>query len=137
MAVTPSNNRNDPLQNQLLAALSADALTRLEPNLTPVHLALGQVIYEPDQTLQEVYFPTTAIVSLLYTMENGTSAEMGVVGCDGVVGIAVFMGGDTTGRFPLRVTVLSRRVQARRGIASSAPALHTSPSHSDVADRGV
>ena len=104
MAVTPSNNRNDPLQNQLLAALSADALTRLEPNLTPVHLALGQVIYEPDQTLQEVYFPTTAIVSLLYTMENGTSAEMGVVGCDGVVGIAVFMGGDTT---PNRAVVQS------------------------------
>jgi CRP-like cAMP-binding protein len=104
MAVTPSNNRNDPLQNQLLAALSADALTRLEPNLTPVQLDLGQVIYEPDEALQHVYFPTTVIVSLLYTMENGTSAEMGVVGCDGVVGIAVFMGGDTT---PNRAVVQS------------------------------
>jgi CRP-like cAMP-binding protein len=96
MPVIPSKTGNDPLQNQLLAALPADVLARLEPNLTPVHLALGQVIYEPDQALQQVYFPTTAIVSLLYIMENGTSAEMGVVGCDGVVGIAVFMGGDTT-----------------------------------------
>lgn len=89
-------NRDDPLRNQLLATLPADVLARLEPDLTPVHLALGQVIYEPDEALQHVYFPTTAIVSLLYIMENGTSAEMGIVGCDGVVGIAVFMGGDTT-----------------------------------------
>lgn len=96
MSLLPDTTHDDLLQNQLLAALPAEVLARFEPDLTPVHLALGQVIYEPDEVLQHVYFPTTSIVSLLYIMENGTSAEMGVVGCDGVVGIAVFMGGDTT-----------------------------------------
>jgi CRP-like cAMP-binding protein len=102
--VMTSENLGDPRQNRLLAALPADVLGRLQPALEPVGLALGQVIYEPDESLSHVYFPTTAIVSLLYTMENGTSAEMGVVGCDGVVGIAVFMGGDTT---PNRAVVQS------------------------------
>lgn len=82
--------------NQLLTAMPAEVLARLKKDLTPVSLSLGQAIYEPGQVLQHVYFPTTAIVSLLYTMEDGASAGMGVVGCDGVVGIAVFMGGDTT-----------------------------------------
>ncbi|MGI9335535.1 MAG: Crp/Fnr family transcriptional regulator [Gammaproteobacteria bacterium] len=82
--------------NRLLAALPVDVFKRLEPDLEPVQLALGQVVYEAHEALSHVYFPTTAIVSLLYIMENGASAEMGVVGCDGVVGIAVFMGGDTT-----------------------------------------
>lgn len=90
--------------NRLLAALPADVLCRLRPALEPIRLSPGQVIYEPDEALSHVYFPTTAIVSLLYTMENGTSAEMGIVGCDGVVGIAVFMGGDTT---PNRAVVQS------------------------------
>lgn len=84
------------IRNRILAALPADACERIQPHLKTVPLALGEVIYEAHGTLSHVYFPTTAIVSLLYTMENGTSAEMGVVGCDGVVGIAVFMGGDTT-----------------------------------------
>lgn len=87
---------NGAAENKLLAALPADVYARLEPHLEPVSLAPGEVIYEVNDTLSHVYFPTTAIVSLIYTMENGTSAEMGVVGCDGVVGIAVFMGGDTT-----------------------------------------
>lgn len=87
---------DDFAQNRLLAALPVDVYERLQPNLEPVQLALGKAIYEAHESLSHVYFPTTAIVSLLYTMENGSSAEMGVVGCDGVVGIAVFMGGDTT-----------------------------------------
>lgn len=91
-------------RNRLLTALPEDVLRRLEADLELVQLPLGQVIYEPDEVLSHVYFPTTAIVSLLYTMENGASAEMGVVGCDGVVGIAVFMGGDTT---PNRAVVQS------------------------------
>jgi CRP-like cAMP-binding protein len=94
--LVPSKNRNNPELNQLLAALPADVFARLERELKPVHLGLGQIIYEPGEALQHVYFPTTAIISLLYTMENGASAEMGLVGCDGLVGIAVFMGGDTT-----------------------------------------
>jgi CRP-like cAMP-binding protein len=96
MAVNPSSSLDELRQNRLLAALPLGVLENLRPNLEYVQLARGQVIYEPDETLRHVHFPTTAIVSLLYTMENGTSAEMGVVGCDGVVGIAVFMGGDTT-----------------------------------------
>ena len=91
-------------QNHLLAAVPAEVFERLSPNLEPVSLALGEVLYEAHDTLAYVYFPTTAIVSLLYTMENGRSAEMGIVGCDGLVGIAVFMGGDTT---PNRAVVQS------------------------------
>ena len=91
-------------QNYLLAALPVEVFQRLQPNLEAVSLALGEVIYEAHDTLAHVYFPTTAIVSLLYTMENGRSAEMGIVGCDGLVGIAVFMGGDTT---PNRAVVQS------------------------------
>jgi CRP-like cAMP-binding protein len=91
-------------QNRLLAALPLEVYERLQPDLEPASLALGEVIYEAHDALSHVYFPTTAIVSLLYTMENGATAEMGVVGCDGVVGIAVFMGGDTT---PNRAVVQS------------------------------
>ncbi len=92
------------VENRLIQALSADVYERLRPKMESVSLALGEVIYEVDETLTHVYFPSTAIVSLLYTMEDGTSAEMGVVGCDGVVGIAVFMGGETT---PNRAVVQS------------------------------
>jgi len=93
-----------PAGNRLLAALPESVYGRLQPDLESVPLALGQVIYEAHDALSHVYFPTTAIVSLLYTMENGSSAEMGIVGRDGVVGIAVFMGGDTT---PNRAVVQS------------------------------
>ena len=90
--------------NGILASLCAQAHERIRPHLEPVHLDLGTVVYETDQPLSHVYFPTTAIVSLLYTMEDGRCAAMGVVGRDGVVGIAVFMGGDTT---PNRAVVQS------------------------------
>jgi CRP-like cAMP-binding protein len=92
-------SENEPLStggNRILAALPKDVMQRIEHELEPVRLTLGEVLYEANDSLSHVYFPTTAIVSLLYTMEDGASAEMGVVGCDGVVGIAVFMGGDTT-----------------------------------------
>ncbi|MDH3280942.1 MAG: Crp/Fnr family transcriptional regulator [Gammaproteobacteria bacterium] len=91
-------------ENRLLAALPVNVRERLQPELELVHLAVGKVLYEAHDALSHVYFPTTAIVSLLYTMENGSTAEMGIVGCDGVVGIAVFMGGDTT---PNRAVVQS------------------------------
>lgn len=91
-------------RNRLLAALPDDVFRRLETYLEPIELTLGKVVYEAHESLSHVYFPTTAIVSLLYTMENGSSAEIGIVGCDGVVGIAVFMGGDTT---PNRAVVQS------------------------------
>ncbi len=83
-------------QNHLLAALPDAVFNRLEPNLESMALPLGYVLYEPGYALKHVYFPTTAIVSLLYVMSNGASAEIAVAGNDGIVGIALFMGGETT-----------------------------------------
>ena len=85
-----------PLGNRLLAALPPEDVTRLLPQLAPVTWALGDVLYEPARRMAYLYFPTTAVVSLIYTMLDGTTAEMGLVGQEGVVGIALFMGGDTT-----------------------------------------
>ena len=86
----------DPKSNQLLAALQEADWQRLQPHLEPVEMPLGQVLYESGRPMSHVYFPTTAIVSLLYVMENGASAEIAVVGYEGVVGITLFMGGGTT-----------------------------------------
>ena len=93
-----------PSENRLLAALPTDEYERLLPNLQQVSFSLGEVVYEFGGRLDYVYFPTTSIVSLLYTMENGSSAEMGLTGNDGVVGIALFMGGGT---MPNRAVVQS------------------------------
>ncbi len=82
--------------NHLLAALPPDEFDRLKPDLEAVSLSLGEVIYESGEQLDYIYFPTTAIISLLYIMENGSTAEIGMAGNDGLVGIALFMGGSTT-----------------------------------------
>jgi len=84
------------LRNHLLAALPASEFNRIEPTLEPVSLALGEVLYESGDRLTHIYFPTTAIISLLYIMQNGGTAEIGIAGNDGLVGIALFMGGETT-----------------------------------------
>ena len=94
----------DPLKNHLLAALPDAEWQRWRRQLEAVDLPLGQVLYESGGTLTHVVFPTTAIVSLLYVMENGASAEIGVVGNEGIVGISLFMGGDST---PSRAVVQS------------------------------
>jgi CRP-like cAMP-binding protein len=86
----------DPRKNQLLAALPQADLQRWLPDLEYVEMRLGEVLYEAGSTLSHVYFPTTAIVSLLYVMQNGESAEIAVVGNDGLVGVSLFMGGDST-----------------------------------------
>lgn len=86
----------NPRGNHLLAALPEPEWQRWLPQLERVELPLGQVLYESGGTLSHVYFPTTAIVSLLYVMENGASAEIAVVGNEGIVGISLFMGGGTT-----------------------------------------
>jgi len=93
-----------PQQNHLLAALPADVMHRLQPHLEWVELPLGKVLYESGDTLRHVYFPTNAIVSLLYVMESGASAEIAVVGNDGLIGISLFMGGEST---PSRAIVQS------------------------------
>ena len=87
---------HSPNQNHLLGALPPPDFERLAPHLNLVPLPLGEILYEPGQQLQHAYFPTTAIVSLHYVMESGASAETAGVGNEGVVGIALFMGGDTT-----------------------------------------
>lgn len=93
---------HSPDLNHLLAALPAEVFARLSPHLELITMPLGEVLYESGGQLQHVYFPTTAIVSLHYIMENGASAEMAGVGNEGVIGISLFMGGNTT---PSRATV--------------------------------
>jgi CRP-like cAMP-binding protein len=88
--------RPSPDRNRLLDALPARDYARLEPHLELIPMALGEVLYEPGGRLRHVYFPTTSIVSLLYVMEDGASAEIAVVGNEGMLGISLFMGGETT-----------------------------------------
>ncbi|MBB1631554.1 Crp/Fnr family transcriptional regulator [Cupriavidus sp. UME77] len=95
---------HDPRANQLLAVLPEGEWLRLAPHLILSELPLGHVVYESGDQLGYVYFPTTAIVSLLYVMEDGASAEIAIVGNEGIVGIALFMGGETT---PSRAIVQS------------------------------
>ena len=94
----------DPRSNRLLAALPDAEWKRWLPQLEPVDMPLGQVLYESGSRLAHVYFPTISIVSLLYVMEDGASAEIAVVGNEGIVGISLFMGGEST---PSRALVQS------------------------------
>ena len=97
----PSVKRN---ANQLLAALPDAEWQRWSPMMEPVHMPLGQVLYESGDTMKHVYFPITSIISLLFVTENGASAELAVVGNEGIVGISLFMGGGST---PSRAVVQS------------------------------
>jgi CRP-like cAMP-binding protein len=85
-----------PEENHLLAALDADVRERIFPYLEQVNMPLGMVLYEPGDKMRHVYFPTDSIVSLLYVMMDGASAEISVVGNEGLVGISLFMGGEST-----------------------------------------
>ena len=87
---------NGSMSNHLLAALPDEDFARIKSQLQPVSLKLGHVLYEAGDKMSHIYFPTTAIISLLYIMENGGTAEIGIAGNNGLVGIALFMGGDTT-----------------------------------------
>jgi CRP-like cAMP-binding protein len=114
--------------NHLLQSLPETEWRRWEPVLEQIELPLGLVLYESGRPLSHVYFPTTAIVSLLYVMENGSSAEIAVVGNEGIVGVSLFMGGETT---PSRAVVQSAgkgyRLSAERMKAEfnlAGPVLH-------------
>ena len=96
--------RHSPEQNHLLEALPAFDYERLAPHLELISMKLGDVLYEPGVRLRYVYFPTTSIVSLLYVMEDGASAEIAIIGNEGILGISLFMGGETT---PSRAVVQS------------------------------
>jgi len=87
---------HDPSENHLLAALAPEERERIVPHLQLVDMPLGKVLYESGDTLRYVYFPTDCIVSLLYVLIDGASAELSVVGNEGLIGIALFMGGETT-----------------------------------------
>ncbi|HET9530235.1 MAG TPA: Crp/Fnr family transcriptional regulator [Blastocatellia bacterium] len=106
----PVQQNNDLIENHLLASLPDEEYQRILPHLESVSFSLGEPIYESGKQLKHVFFPTSSIISLLYTMENGSSAEIGVVGNEGVVGIALFMGGDTT---PNRAIVQSAGLTLR------------------------
>ena len=119
---------SDLRHNLLLRALPAAEWVRWEPQLEWVDLELGQVLYESDRTLSHVYFPTDTIVSMLYVMQNGASAEIAVVGLEGLVGISLFMGGGST---PSRAVVQSAGRGCRAPAAfvqhefnSSPPVMH-------------
>ncbi len=96
MIATSPGSLATPRQNNLLASLTDADYARLFPNLEHARLNLGDVMHGSGGAMNCVYFPTTAIVSLLYVLENGASAEIAVVGNEGIVGIALFMGGETT-----------------------------------------
>src|SRR5678809_481709 len=104
MATQASAASRSPRDNRLLAALPELDYERLLPLLEPVPMGLGQALYESGGAQRHVYFPTSSIVSLLYVLENGSSAEIAVTGYEGLVGIALFMGGETT---PSRAVVQS------------------------------
>ncbi len=99
--VIPASN---PHQNHLLDALPAADHERIAPHLELIEMGLGDVLYESGAQMRHVYFPTTAIISLLYVMEDGASAEIAIVGNEGMLGISLFMGGDST---PSRAVVQS------------------------------
>ncbi|MFZ6862715.1 Crp/Fnr family transcriptional regulator [Undibacterium sp. Ji67W] len=90
------NILHSPLHNHLLAAIPAASLKRLVSHLELVEMPLGQTLYEADMPIEHVFFPTTSVVSLLYVLENGTSAEIAIVGNEGIIGISLFMGGEST-----------------------------------------
>lgn len=106
---------NHSKANHLLAALCDTEWQRIGHFLEPVELPLGQVLYESGQPMAYAYFPTTAIVSVLYVMESGASAEIAVIGREGVVGVSLFLGGDTTpSRGVVQSAGLGVRLNAQR-----------------------
>ena len=136
-----------PTQNHLLGALGESEREHLFSHLELVPMRLGEVIYESGLPLEHVYFPTNSIVSLLYVMENGASAEIAVTGNEGLVGIALFMGGETTPSravvqsaghgYRLKASVLKKEFAQGGAAAASCAALHAGADHADGADRGV
>jgi CRP-like cAMP-binding protein len=103
-----------PVENRLLAALPREDYERVRHHLEPITFALGDLVYDAGGPLDHLYFPTTAVVSLLYTMKDGSTAEMGLTGNDGVVGIALLLGGDTTpNQAVVQIAGEALRMQAR------------------------
>jgi len=105
---------HNPMQNSLLAALPADEFSRLSPHLELVPMPFGKVIYESGSKLQHLYFPTTCILSVLYALADGGSSEIAVVGNEGILGVSLFMGGETTpSRAMARSSGFAYRIKAQ------------------------
>ena len=120
-----TSSRQTPKQNQILAALPAKEYARLLPNLELIQLPLARVLYEPGVQMDYVYFPITGIISLLYVMQSGASAEIAITGNEGLVGVSLFMGGEsTTSRAVVQNAGASYRLKAdilRREFALGGP----------------
>ena len=142
-----SMTRHAPRQNGLLAALPKADYERLSASLELVPLPLGRAVYESGGQLDYAYFPTDCIVSLLSVTQDGSSAEIAIAGNEGLVGIALFMGGETTSSravvqnagYAYRVPAALIKQEFDRGGALQllAAALHAGAHHADVADRGL
>ena len=136
-----------PQQNHLLAALPAAEFQHFAPHLELVPMPLGEALYESGGQLHHVYFPTTSIVSLLYVMEDGASAEIAVVGNEGILGISLFMGGETTPSravvqsagygYRLKIATAEAGVRSRRAGDAPSAALHAGADHANGPDRGL
>ena len=142
MSSTPS-----PSQNHLLAALPAAEFDALAVHLEWVAMPLGKILYGPGEKLQHAYFPTTSIVSLHYVMASGATAETAGVGNEGVVGVSLFLGGETTlkhgrgadrrPRLPAGGASAEGSIQSRRLDAAFVAALHPGTADADRADSGL
>ncbi|HEY4677281.1 MAG TPA: Crp/Fnr family transcriptional regulator, partial [Candidatus Angelobacter sp.] len=114
MSTQPSIQIPGYMANRLLATLNAEEYSRLSPHLQPVQLGLGDILYSSNRFLEHVYFPTTSIISLLYTMEDGATAEVGLAGNDGVVSVASFLGGEMVpSRAVVQIAGCALRMKAR------------------------
>jgi CRP-like cAMP-binding protein len=112
---TEAAGLSGPRQNRLLAALPEDVYERLRPHLKRVEFKLGQVLYESGERLRYVYFPANSIISLLYVMEDGASAEIAVVGNEGLLGVSLFMGSESTpSRAVVQIAGYAFRLNAQR-----------------------
>ena len=116
MSETPQPS---PQQNHLLAALPKEVQERVYPFLELAEMPLGRVLYESGVTMRHVYFPTDAIISLLYVMESGASAEIAVVGNEGLVGLALFMGGESTTAVSYTHLDVYKRQRLGRGVGGT------------------
>ena len=141
-----THTQNPPL-NHLLEILPSDKYERLFPLLELVPMPLGEVLYESGGELHYAYFPTDCIVSLLYVMENGASAEIAVVGNEGIIGVALFMGGGTMPNravvqsagyaYRLRATMLKQEISSKRAAAPLVAALYPGADYPDGTDGGL
>lgn len=147
METTDSKTPPDPKQNRILAALPATDYARLLPDLGLVEMPLGWTMSESGDHVNFLHFPTSGIVSLIYALEDGSSSEIALVGNEGMVGISIFMGGESMpsstevqsagNAYRLSRKIMSKRILSGRPPATPGPALHAGPDLPDIANRSL